>query len=113
MLIILLKTFQSRKKIEVKMYTAKITNTLTPTNWLYNLYVHSHIETASNLLSRSEIISVLDGGALILVLNLPNFLMITQIFIVCNHDQHDTSKTLTNANQSEVPIKKYVSLTCS
>ena len=38
--------------------------------------------------------------------------MIIQIFYNCNHDQLDTSKPLQIANQSEVPIKQYISVTC-
>ena len=34
------------------------------------------------------------------------------MFSVCNHDQHDTSKTLTIGNQSEVSIKQYNTVTC-
>ena len=34
-------------------------------------------------------------------------MMSTQIFFICNHDQHETSKTLTIAKQSEVPTKDY------
>ncbi len=32
--------------------------------------------------------------------------MITQMFIVCNQNQHDTSITLTVANQPDVPAEK-------
>ena len=38
--------------------------------------------------------------------------MITQMFIVCNHDQHDISLTLTIANQSEFSNEQYISVTC-
>ena len=38
--------------------------------------------------------------------------MISQMFNVCNHHQHDTPKTLTIANQSDVPIKQNLPLTC-
>ena len=31
---------------------------------------------------------------------------------VCSHDQHERSKTLTFAIQSEVPMKQYFSVTC-
>ena len=34
------------------------------------------------------------------------------MFTVCNHDQHDTSITLTIANQSEVSNEQYVSVPC-
>ena len=35
----------------------------------------------------------------------------TQMFFVCNQNRHDTTKLLTTANQSEVPIKQYVFIT--
>ena len=34
------------------------------------------------------------------------------MFIVSNHDQHDTSKTLINANQCVAPRKYFISVTC-
>ena len=34
------------------------------------------------------------------------------MFNVSDHDQHDTSKTLTFANQSENPNKQFIFLTC-
>ena len=55
---------------------------------------------------------LLDSSASILVLIMPTWTMIAQMFNFCNQDQHDTSVTLTIANQSEVPIKQYFSVTC-
>ena len=88
------------------MYTTELTNAITPPSWFYNLYIHTQNETDSNLPSRLEIAFLLDSGALILVLNVPNYMMITRMFNDCNQKQHDTSKTLTIANQSEVSIKQ-------
>ena len=39
-------------------------------------------------------------------------MMITQIVNFCNQDEHDTSKTVKLANQSEVPNKQYSSVAC-
>ena len=39
--------------------------------------------------------------------------MITQKLKVCNPKPHDKPETLTNANQAEVPVKHYLSLTFS
>ena len=38
-------------------------------------------------------------------------MIIAQLFNVCNHDQHDTSKTLTTASQPDYSIKPCVSVT--
>ena len=85
---------------------------ITPTNWFYKLCIQSENKTDSNLHSWLEFAFLLDSGASISVLNLPACMMITQIFNVCNHDQHNTSKTLTIADQSEIPIKQDISVTC-
>ena len=54
---------------------------------------------------------LLDSGASNSLLNIPTYMMVTQIISVCNHEQHITSKTLNFAFQSEVPIKQYISVT--
>ena len=65
-----------------------------------------------NLLSRLERATLLDSGAYVSVLIIPNYTMITRTFNICNHDQHDTSKTLTFAKFSEAPKKQYTSIYC-
>ena len=55
---------------------------------------------------------LLQSGASSLRSNIPTDTMITPLFNVRNHDQQNTSKTLTFANQSEVPIKQYISNLC-
>ena len=97
-------------KFEVHMYhqTAKA-NAVTPTSWFYTLYVHtpSSIVQRDNP-SRLEIAFLLDSGASIPVLNYPTYITLTKLLeIRPNHTfdlqpQH-TSKTLTVANQTEVP----------
>ena len=56
-----------------------------------------------------SLLSYWDGGASILALKMTSYTIIIQIINVCNHDEHDTSKVPTNANQSEVPMKQYIS----
>ena len=55
---------------------------------------------------------LLGSGAFILLPDIPTYKIITQIFNVCNHDQHETTKMLTLASQSEVPIQQCISVTC-
>ena len=94
------------------MYTTETKISTTPTNWFYTPHFHSQNQTDSNLPSRLEMASLLDIGASISVLNLPTYMIITQKFNVCIYTQHVTSKTLTIANQSEVPFKQRISVTC-
>ena len=75
--------------LEKKMYTTEKTNDKTPTIPFYNLYNLSQNETDSNLTSRMEIAFLSDSGAFNWVLDIPTYKMITQIFNVCNHDQHE------------------------
>ena len=54
----------------------------------------------------------MDSDASFRVSNIQTCLMITQMYNVCNFDQHDASKTLSIANQSENSIEQYSSVTC-
>ena len=94
----------SKDKFEVDMYITRKTTAITPSNWFCNLHSHSQIQTDSDLLSRLQIIFLLNSGASILVLIITTYMMITQMFNFCDHDQHDTSKTLTIANQSKTQL---------
>ena len=85
---------------------------ITATSWLYVLYLHSNNGADSNSPTSLETVLLLNSGASISILNTPIFMMITQMAHVCDPNQHDTSKTLTIANQSEVPIKHNNSVTC-
>ena len=83
-----------------------IANTITPYSWFYPLYVYAS-ETNDNILpSKLEIILLLDTGASISVLNLPTSHVISkQLNInVPTNLQNKRAKTLTVANQTEVPI---------
>ena len=84
----------------------EIANTITPYSWFYPLYIHAS-ETNDNILpSKLEILFLLDTGASISVLNLPTIHVISkQLNInVPTNLQYKRAKTLTVANQTEVPI---------
>ena len=92
----------------------EIANTITPYSWFYPLYIHAS-ETNDNILpSKLEILFLLDTGASISDLNLPTFHVISkQLNInVPTNLQNKRAKTLTVANQTEVPIIHYISMTC-
>ena len=95
--------FLEVNKFGVITHATEMTNAVTPTSWLYNLQIHSQKEIDSNLTSRLEINFLLDRCAFTSLLIIPTYMMITQVFNDSIHDQHDTSETLTIANQSEVP----------
>ena len=104
-------------KFEVNMYhPTAMANAVTPTSWFYTLNVHtpSSIVQRDNP-SRLEIAFLLDSGASISVLNYPTYITLTKLLdIRPNHTsdiqpQH-TSKTLTVANQTEVPILHYANI---
>ena len=92
----------------------EIANTITPYSWFYPLYIHAS-ETNDNILpSKLEIFFLLDTGASISVLNLPTFHVISKHLNinVPTNLQNKRAKTLTVANQTEVPIIDYISMTC-
>ena len=104
-------------KFEVHMYhpTAKA-NAVTPTSWFYTLYVHtpSSIVQRDNP-SRLEIDFLLDSGASISVLNYPTYITLTKLLDIRSNHTSDVgptrnSKTLTVANQTEVPILHYANI---
>ena len=92
----------------------EIANTITPYIWFYPLYVHA-FEGKDNLLpSKLEILFLLDTGASISVLDLPTFHVIAkQLNLhVPKNIENKRAKTLTVANQTEVPTIHYFSMTC-
>ena len=104
-------------KFEVHMYhPTEIANAVTPTSWFYTLYVH----TPSSIIqkenpSRLEIAFLLDSGASISVLNYPTYLTLTKLLDIRSCHSSDNGprhpfKTLTVANQTEVPILQYVNI---
>ena len=92
------------------MFATETTNAITPIGWLFRLYFFAQNETDSNLPSRLEFAFLLDSGACFLVLNIPTYMIITQIFNAYNHNQHGNSKPLTMAKLSEVPNESYIIL---
>ena len=101
-------------KFEVHMYhPTAMANAVTSTSWFHTLYVHtpSSITQRDNP-SRLEIAFLLDIGAFISVLNYPAYITLTKLLdIRPNHTSdiglNHTSKTLTVANQTEVPMLHY------
>ena len=102
---------------EVHMYhPAAMANAVTPTRWFYILYVH----TPSSIVqrynpSRLEIAFLLDSGASISVLKYPTYITLTKLLDIRPNHTSDVgptrnSKTLTVANQTEVPILHYANI---
>ena len=104
-------------KFEVHMYhPTAMANAVTPTSWFYTLYVHtpSSIVQRDNP-SRLEIAFLLDTGASISVLNYPTYITLTKLLDTRSNHTSDVgttrnSKTLTVANQTEVPILHYANI---
>ena len=103
-------------KFKVHMYhPTAMANAVLPTSWFYTLYVHtpSSITQRDNP-SRLEIAFLLDRDASI-SLNYPTYITLTKLLdIRPNHTSdigpHNTSKTLTVANRTEVPILPYANI---
>ena len=104
-------------KFEVHMYhPTAMANAVTPTSWFCTLYVHtpSSIVQRDNP-SRLEIAFLLDSGASISVLNYPTYITLTKLLDIRSNHTSDVgptrnSKTLTVANQTEVPILHYANI---
>ena len=105
------------RDFEVSMYhPTAMANAVTPTSWFYTLYVHtpSSIVQRDNP-SRLEIAFLLDSGASFPVLNYPTYITLTKLLDVRPNHTSDVgptrnSKTLTVANQTEVPILHYANI---
>ena len=104
-------------KFEVHMYPkTTMANAVTPTSWFYTLYVH----TSSSMVqrgnpSRLDIAFLLDSGASISVLNYPTYTTLAKLLDIRPNHTSDlqpkhSSKTLTVANQTEVPILHYANI---
>ena len=104
-------------KFEVCMYhPTAMANAVTPTSWFYTLYVRtpSSITQRDNPF-RLEIAFLLDSGASISVLNYPTFITLTKLLDIRPKHTSDVGptqnlKTLTDANQTEVPILHYANI---
>ena len=93
-------------------HPTEMANAVTPTSWFYSLFTH----TPSNQIqrdypSRLEIFFLLDSGASISVLNYPTYVTIAKLLNIKQNNPLNPSKTLTVANQTEVPILNYVNET--
>ena len=97
---------------EIHMYhPTEMTNALTPTSWFYSLYTHaSPNQNQRDYPSRLKISFLLDSGASISVLNHPT-ITIAKLLQIKQNNPQNSSKTLTVANQTEVPILHYVTIT--
>ena len=115
---------QTESIFEINMYHPNISspqssststehaNAITPSTWFVNLYIFKPSEDTS-ILSKLELLFLLDSGASICVLNLPTFTILAEHFLKCSpHSPHQNEyKTLTVANKSEVPILHNLILT--
>ena len=111
------KSTNDKYSTKFEIHTCQITeiaSTITPYSWFYPLYVHASEGKDNILPSKIEILFLLDTGASILVLNLPTFHVIAkQLNLnVPKNIENKRAKTLTVANQTEVPIIHYISMTC-
>ena len=80
----------------------------------YPLHIHAFERKDNIFPSKLELLFLLDTGASISVLNLPTFHVIAkQLNLNVPKDiENKRAKSLTVANQTEVPIVHYVSMTC-
>ena len=104
-------------KFEVHMYRpTAMANAVTTTSWFHTLYVHTPSSIVQNdNPSRLEIAFLLDSGASISVLNYPTYIILTKLLDIRPNHTSDVgptqnSKTLTVANQTEVPILHYANI---
>ena len=97
---------------EVRMYhPTEMANAVTPTKWFYSLYTHTPSNQAQqDYPSRLEISFLLDSGASLSVLNYPTYVTIAKLLNIKHNNSLTPSKTLTVANQTEVPILDYVTI---
>ena len=93
-------------------HPSEMTNALTPTSCFYSLYLHileSHNDNDHP--SRYEIYFLLDSGASFSKINYHTYLTIAKLLNITCNDKNHTSKTLTVANQTEVPILQCITAT--
>ena len=112
-----MKSTNDKDSTKFEVHTCQITeiaNTITRYSWFYPLYIHAFERKDNKLPSKLEILFLLDTGIYISVLNLPTFQVIgKQLNLNVPKDiENKRAKTLTVANQTEVPIVHYASMTC-
>ena len=98
---------------EVKIYhPTEMANSVTPTRLFHSFYLHNPSkQNQCDYPSRLEISLILDSGASISVLNYPTYVTIAKHLNIKLNNTLSSSKTLTVANQTEVPIIQYVTVT--
>ena len=98
---------------EIHLYhPTEMANALTPTSWFYSLYTHiSSDQNHRDYPSRLKVSFLLDSGASISVLNHPTYITIAKLLIFKQNPPHNSSKTLTVANQTGVPTLHYITIT--
>ena len=87
-------------------------NALTPTSWFYSIYSHTpERHNKCDYPSRLEISFLLDSSTSISVLNCQAYVTISKLLKITNKNKTpNSSKTLTVAKQTEVPILHYIAL---
>ena len=88
-------------------------NALTPTSWFHSLYSYtSERHNESDYPSRLGTSFFLDNGASISVPNYRTYVQLQKLLNITNNNTTlNSSKTLTVACETEVPILHYVTLT--
>ena len=93
-------------------HPSEMANAVTPTSWFYSLYIPpSSNQNQRDYPSRLKISFLLDRAAFISLLNYPTFVTIAKLLKIKQNNTLRSSKTLTVANQTEVPIIHYVTIT--
>ena len=111
------KSTNDKDSTKFEIHTCQITeiaNTNTHFSWFYPLYVHASEGKDNIFPSKLEILFLLDAGASISVLILPTFHVVAkQLNLnIPKNNENKRAKTLTVANQTEVPIIHCISMTC-
>ena len=90
----------------------EMASAVTPTSWFYSLYIQPPSnQNHGDYPSRLETLFLLDSGASISVLNYPFYVTIAKLLNIKQNNILNSSKTLTVANQREVPILHNVTIT--
>ena len=86
-------------------HSTEMANVVTHVSWSYSFYTHTPTnQIQHNYPSRLGFSFLLDSGASISVLNCPTYVTIAKLPNIKQNNTLNPSKTLTVANQTEVPI---------
>ena len=86
-------------------------NGVTPTSCVYSIYTHAPLsQSQRDYPSRLKFSVLLDSGASISVLNYPTYITIGKLPNFKQNDTLNASITLTVANQTEVFVLHYVTV---